>query len=51
MFKISCNLIGYQGDEEKLASKSRMSSTSSLELERIKITWDSGISAVLRMPV
>ena len=35
---------------KKLLSKSRMSSTSSPELESIKVTWVSGISAVLRMP-
>ena len=51
MFTISCNLIEYQSDEEKAREQSRMSSTSSPEFERIKITWVSGSSAVLRMPV
>ena len=32
----SCNLIEYQGDEEKAREQSRMSSTSSPELERVK---------------
>ena len=51
MFKISCNLIEYQGAVEKLASNSRLNPTPSPGLERIKITWVSGISVVLRIPV